>query len=317
MGSMTQDARANEPNIEAIKKDAGMSSGAGQWPHFMVIGAARSGTTTLCAYLQRHERLFICSPKEPCYFGYGDVFSRGDAWYRSLFADAPSDALCGDGSTTYSRWPHTLDSPALIHERMPEARFIYIMRHPVERAFSMYRFRIQMGMISPMTFEKAISETDLFLDTSRYMDQIERFLRFFRRDQFLFLEFHDLHNEALSPTLANIQQFLGVEARDLLGGSEIRVNADQAQRAYKQTLDVVAAVKRLPGASRLLAMVPASIRKAAYRKVADSNRRSMARSQDNTLAMRPGTREKLLDLFRAPNMKLAKFLDRDLSAWNV
>lgn len=302
------------PIVEAKK---GMSSGVGRWPHFMVIGAARSGTTTLCTYLQRHERVYICSPKEPCYFAYGDVFARGDAWYRSLFAGAPPDALCGDGSTTYSRWPHTLDSPALIHERMPDARFIYIMRHPVDRAYSMYRFRIQMGMIKPMTFEQALAETDLFLDTSRYLDQIERFLRFFRKDQFLFLEFQDLHGEALPSTLAQVQQFLGLEERDLLAGSEIQANADQVQLARKQVDNMVSVMKRLPAAESLLKMVSATARQKGYRILVNAKRRSLSRNQDDAPPMLPATREKLLGVFRAPNESLARFLERDLSSWSV
>lgn len=131
-------------------------------------------------------------------------------------------------------------------------------------------------MLEPIPFANAIAHTELFVDTSRYMDQINRFLRFFERGQFLFLHFHDLHGERLAGTLKQIQRFLGMNQEDLFQDAEIRANVDQEQRA-------------------------GPLRKEACRQLGDTNCRAVAGDAFDALPMREGTRDKLLALFRRPN----------------
>src|SRR5690242_14831106 len=78
----------------------------GRLPDFVVIGGMKCGSTTLFEYLCRHPDVFMCTPKEPGYFSREKVMARGEAWYRSLFADAKPTQLCGEASTCYTRWPH-------------------------------------------------------------------------------------------------------------------------------------------------------------------------------------------------------------------
>ena len=105
-------------------------------PNFFIIGAAKSGTSSLFEYLCRHPEIYIPKIKETEYFSKPSVYNKGEEWYKKLFDEAKKDQLCGDASTTYSRWPHTLDAPKLIAKSVPAANFIYNMRHPVERAYS-------------------------------------------------------------------------------------------------------------------------------------------------------------------------------------
>jgi hypothetical protein len=281
----------------------------------MIIGAARSGSTTLYEYLRRHPRLFLCSPKEPCYFAYEDVYARGDDWYHALFADAPTEALCGEASTTYSRWPHTLDSPALVTQRMPNIRVIYIVRHPIDRAYSMYAFRVQMQMIEPVTFEQAIEQTDLFIDTSLYKQQIDRWLRFIPREQLLVLSFDDLKNQP-AVILDEVQQFLGIERHDLVGEGDIRANWAGKQSAVQQIDERVSTLKRIPGIQQAAHLVPKAMRDRMYRAIVESRLgRRYAREAVKPASMLPETRQRLLDRFAQPNRELEQFLDRQFPRW--
>ena len=74
-------------------------------PDFFIIGSAKSGTTTLYRYLCRHPNIFMSTPKEMSFFSKDKEYERGVEWYASLFADASENQLCGEASTTYTRWP--------------------------------------------------------------------------------------------------------------------------------------------------------------------------------------------------------------------
>ena len=105
-------------------------------PTFLVIGAAKAGTTSLYELLGAHPEVFLSDPKEPQFFT--ERYARGYGWYESLFADAAGYQAVGEGSTTYSElgiWPQTIDRLAAY---VPEARFLYFTRHPLERLESMW-----------------------------------------------------------------------------------------------------------------------------------------------------------------------------------
>ena len=129
-------------------------------PDFLLIGANKAGTTSLIDYLRLHPRIFISRIKEPCFFSDPAQRARGEGWYESLFAGARPDQLRGEGSTTYSRWPYleepwTLDPREEILARRPDVRLVYLVRHPVDRAFSHYYNNLRLGREN-LSFEDAI-----------------------------------------------------------------------------------------------------------------------------------------------------------------
>ena len=72
-------------------------------PDFVVIGAARCATTSLCRILRDHPAVFMSHPKEPHFFSRPDVFARGLEWYEALFDGACGMSVVGEGSTTYTK----------------------------------------------------------------------------------------------------------------------------------------------------------------------------------------------------------------------
>ena len=69
-------------------------------PDFMIIGAMKSGTTTLYHYIGMHPGVFMCFPKEPMFFSRDEVYARGLDWYFSLFREAREDQICGEANAT-------------------------------------------------------------------------------------------------------------------------------------------------------------------------------------------------------------------------
>ncbi len=103
----------------------------------------KSGTTSLHSYLATHPQIFMSLNKEPEYFAKQEVF-KGEDWYLSLFRSAAGIQIVGESSTTYARLPYFPGVPDRIAKFNPEARFIYVMRDPVERSISQYWFRVAL-----------------------------------------------------------------------------------------------------------------------------------------------------------------------------
>ena len=107
-------------------------------PNFIIIGAAKSATTTLANALKRHPDIFISKPKEPKFFGRN--YAKGWDWYASIFRKGEGTPLRGEASTMYAS--HLRDfrkTPKLLSIYLPEIKLIYIVRHPLERIVSQWR----------------------------------------------------------------------------------------------------------------------------------------------------------------------------------
>lgn len=275
-----------------------------------MIGAAKSGTTTLHAYLERHPGVYLCQPKEPEFFSDDRVFTRGLDWYRGLFAGAAEGQLCGEASTTYTRWPHTADAAQRIAAAVPDARLIYIMRHPVERAYSHYAHHMRLGVTK--SFEAALEESSIYVDCGMYMAQIARYLRWFPRESFLFLLSEDLRADA-GATLLAVQRFLGLKALDLTSGGLLTANQSGPDHFIRSR--TTGRLRAVPGMSALIDRIPRRWREGIHAAIKRSPIGRRLQQGFVLPPMLPATRQRLLTLFEPANRELADFLGRDLGAW--
>jgi len=115
------------------------------WPNFFIVGARKTGTSSLHQYLSHHPQIFMCPIKEPGYF-HGIVPKsvesktiRNREKYLNLFRKRKDEVAIGE-VTSYLQDP---DSPKLIHSVIPDARIIIILRDPVERVFVHYLHHFQ------------------------------------------------------------------------------------------------------------------------------------------------------------------------------
>ncbi|HEX6473777.1 MAG TPA: sulfotransferase, partial [Candidatus Limnocylindria bacterium] len=123
----------------------------GRLPNFLVIGAAKSGTTALWSLLRQHPQVFMPALKEPHHFAFDadqpapqfrgpganlhrDAVTGTDA-YRALFADAGEALAVGEASATYL---YVAASVERIRAAIPDARLVAILRQPADRAYSSY-----------------------------------------------------------------------------------------------------------------------------------------------------------------------------------
>jgi Sulfotransferase domain len=179
-------------------------------PNFLIIGAMRGGTTSLWQYLRSHPQVFMPGEKEVHFFSREHVWSRGVEWYQSRFSEVPATAIAiGEASPSYTKHPHLPGVPARIASVVPEARLIYVIRHPIERMRSHYLHHVLAGD-EHQGIEKALRPGSEYVDTSRYAMQVDNYLEHFRRDQLLLITSEDLRTERVS-VLNLMYRFLEVE----------------------------------------------------------------------------------------------------------
>jgi hypothetical protein len=191
-------------------------------PNLFVIGAMKSGTTTLHSYLQTHPDIFMCEPKEPFYFVREKNWKLGEKWYLSLFADATHHTIIGESTTDYTKKPHYDGVPERIREFNPEARFIYIMRDPVERTISHYWHDVRWHS-EHRNILRAIRQTSEYTAVSHYAMQLEPFFKMFGQDKVFTLTFEELTCQP-EETLKKIMSWLGVSDEFVLPKNDIKKN---------------------------------------------------------------------------------------------
>ena len=178
-------------------------------PNFVVIGAMKSGTSSLYEYLQAHPRIFMPEIKEPDYFATAESFDRRGGWYEALFRDANGARAVGEASTSYTKFPDVIGVPERMAKALPDVRLIYVVRDPIERIRSQYLHELLMSeQREPL--EAALSTHARYVNYSRYWMQIQRFLEWFPADRLLVIKSESLRDERRA-TLASICRFLGVD----------------------------------------------------------------------------------------------------------
>jgi hypothetical protein len=198
-------------------------------PSFLIVGAAKAGTTSLHEYLCEHPRVSTPLRKEIHYFDFS--YGRGEPWYRAHF-DRPRSAGEISGEST----PYYLFHP-LVPERvardLPDVKLIVLLRDPIDRAFSQHNHEVSSGY-ETLPFGEACEreaerlrgeeermrrepgyssfshQHNSYLARSRYAEQLERWYGHFDRDRFLVLGAEELFADPAA-TLARTQEFLGLD----------------------------------------------------------------------------------------------------------
>lgn len=187
-------------------------------PNFVVIGAQKSGTSSLHNYLRQHPDVAMCKDKEPDFFVAERNWNLGIDWYESLFDHTEGALAIGEASTSYTMFPHYKGVPQRIVETLGDVRLIYLIRNPIDRARSdylHYRFPVRGKETQFVEAEKrpisqALFENDLYLDTSRYAMQLEQYLEVVARERILIVTTEDLATKRVE-TMGKIFSFLELD----------------------------------------------------------------------------------------------------------
>lgn len=204
----------------------------GAMPNFVIAGMAKSGSSSVHNYLCQHPEIFMCPLKEPRFFAFDgnrpdyagpfdeEMFNRWVIYkkneYEQLFAGSEAYKAVGESSL----YVHFKGSAKTIFRYKPEMKFIFILRNPVERAFSLYLHMVRDGY-EKLTFRDALTVEDERIKENwsspfRYFqhglvaDGIRDYFSYFPKDQFYFVRYEDLKQNNLQ-TIQGMCAFLGVD----------------------------------------------------------------------------------------------------------
>ncbi|HXV04543.1 MAG TPA: sulfotransferase [Solirubrobacterales bacterium] len=284
-------------------------------PTFFIIGAAKAGTTSLHYYLDQHPEIQMSAVKEPHFFAgpeNGIPFPPeriGDrSEYERLF-DARF-AVRGEASPSYTNFPRRRGVPERIRELVPDAKLIYLVRDPVERAVSHYRHAVAAGKETRPLQEalRGLGDPSCYLTChSLYGRQLELYLKCFGGDDIRVVDQAELLGERKS-TLRSLFAFLGVEEdftsehfeEELWKTSERRISP--------------------PGHAGFIAKFIAPRARWMPARLRHSIRRSYERAFWRPLeepALDAGAKARLQELFAADVERLRKLTGQPFSGWSV
>jgi hypothetical protein len=154
-------------------------------PDFMIIGAMKCATSTLHVQLALQPGFVMSEPKEPNFFSNDEIYAQGLDWYNSLFAAAAPGDLCGESSTHYTKLPTYPATLGRIKQHAPQAKFIYVMRHPIDRLVSQYIHEWSQRTTTATDVNEAVTALPILVQYSQYSMQLRPFLEAFGAENVL------------------------------------------------------------------------------------------------------------------------------------
>jgi len=296
-------------------------------PNFLMIGAQKSGTTAIYAYLSQHPQVFTSENKEPGFFAFeglqrsfagpddaraGRYIVRDLERYRRLFEKVGDKARAGEASSIYLYAPQAAER---IHHYIPNAKLIAVLRDPVDRAYSAYRHLVRDGRES-LSFEGGLAAEPgrtaanwhpIFHYKQRgfYYAQLRRFFELFRREQIAVYTYDEFKADPRA-LLKSMFAFLGINP-DFRPDTSVRHNVSGVPR-YRLLHAIIDRPSRAKDlAKRLLPAGAARLYAALMSRNIEVSEPKIAREIER--ALREEYREDIL--------QLESLIGRDLSAWRT
>jgi len=296
-------------------------------PNFFVIGAARSGTTSLDQYLAQHPEIFITTRKESHYFaadqfppctGPGDegirnLLVRDADAYAELFAGAAGKKAIGESSAFYLHLPGTAER---IAQAVPDARIIMLLREPVDRTHSAYMFLARDGR-ETLSLEQGLEREEerklkgfepmwRYKALSFYYEHVRHYVEVFGEQQVKVLLYEEFYTNP-AQALRDVFTFLGVK-EDVPINTSVRYNLSGMPKSRKLYTPLNRFIFNPNGLEkRIKSLIPLHLRKAWASKLIGMSveRVSMdSQIQAQLRAHYAGDVQRLQDL-----------LQRDLACW--
>lgn len=192
---------------------------------FVVIGAAKSGTTSLFHYLRYHPQIFLPTSKEAPFFSEEEVYRCGwEHFVQNYFSEAAPSLFWGKITPRYMLNPLV---PERLAVKMPTVKLIALLRNPIDRAFSFHRMAVRRGKshqsfeesalraLDEKTLERAraipLPDEETNIVGSEYGRILEQFLSFFKEEKLLVLFTDELEKHPYF-VLDKIYSFLDLES---------------------------------------------------------------------------------------------------------
>lgn len=301
-------------------------------PNFIIIGAAKSGTTSLYSYLNQHPQVFVSSKKEPNFFAFKDLelppfsgpvnsrilyekiykYSITDIErYRALFREVSDEKAIGEASVRYLYFPQ---AAARIKKYIPRVKLIVILRNPINRLYSHYLMMKEKYNLEPLSLAKALEQENErirnnwgwdwhYTQLGMYYRQLKCYLDLFEREQIKIFLYEDF---CLDPVgvVQDICRHIGVDCSFI---------PDMSKRSKESGISRNHSLNHLLNEPNLT--------RSSFKKVLPKPVYNWIVSYGNRwnripiVPMATEIRQALKSVFREDIVKLQSLIHRDLSAW--
>lgn len=283
-------------------------------PNFIVIGAYKSGTTSLYHYLRQHPEIFMSRLKEPNFFAHEKkaemmreegkevrVIDNMDS-YQDLFKKVTNEKAIGEASPIYLGTPLAAQR---IKETIPDVKLIAILRQPVDAFYSDHNMRIRESRKLENDFRERFKDIENrirsgIISGPMYYSQLKTYYDLFDASQIKVYLFEDLLKDS-STVFQDIFRYLGVD--------------DTFRPDMSQTYNPGG----LPKNQRLGEILTNLLKKKKLINKVPLLRKALLRLQQaNTVKfppLSPDLRRELTSIFREDIQNLQKLIGRDMNAW--
>ncbi|MEO1286753.1 MAG: sulfotransferase [Chloroflexota bacterium] len=303
-------------------------------PNFLMIGAAKSGTTTLYNYLKRHPQVYMSEPKEPYFFategeeinfhGPGDndyahreiVNNLKD--YQALFDGVTDEIAIGEASAFYLYSKRAADN---IKRYIPDVKLIVVLRNPVDRAYSSYKHMMRDMREKEATFEDAlVAETKRiqagwypiwhYTQAGFYFENLNYYFQHFSPDNIQVYLNEDLRDDP-ARVASQVFDYLGVDL------------AYEADTFNNYNVSYIPKNKALQNARKFLLTPNNPVKEFLKPLLPRALRQQMGQAATNFIdrvnvkdeSISTETRQALIDVFASDIEQLQDLINRDLSHW--
>jgi hypothetical protein len=296
-------------------------------PNFLVIGAAKSGTTALYRYLKQHPDIYMSPRKEPHFFSYNEITKNTEGpddyitkaitdfhEYQRLFTNVKNEIAIGEASPTYIYIPGTAEKILSI---IPNTKIIAILRHPADRAFSAYMHLIRDGYENILDFDKALDKEEErisknwgpiwhYKKAGFYYEQLIRYYNCFENEQILVIIYDEFIKNS-NHVMSTIFEFLQVS------------KGFSPDMSFKPNVSGIPKYRTLQYLMYLLFEKNNLFKTLARKTLSEEKRwRFTSKLRNNNIRKKNipiETRNKLVKLYTEDINKLQTLIKHDLSEW--
>jgi hypothetical protein len=279
-------------------------------PNFLVIGAAKAGTTSLYHYLNEHPQVFMSPIKETNFFAFNgerlDGRSRRSREtfpvqtleeYENLFARSAGARAVGEVSPLYLESPI---APAEIRRHVPTASLVVSLRDPVERAISGWMMHVRKRAAP----KRVISQFDPnahYVRVGYYYENLCRYYEYFPKTKIKIILFDDLRSDTIR-TMRIIFSFIDV---DESFEPDVRAAYNVGTFPRYQLLNVLLSNPALPRIAKAVGL----------QQLVQVGRRLERWNAEAPPVVGLELRQQLRRLYKEEILRLQDLIQRDLSRW--
>jgi hypothetical protein len=277
-------------------------------PNFLIIGTAKSGTTSVAKILPTHPDIGFSKITEPDFFSLDSRYAKGMEYYAKYFDGCEGKKAIGEKSWSYSvsgTYPNAL--PRIV-KHLPDVKIIYMVRHPIVRLESLWMECRSAGVMRhkvPNSLSRAVRTVSMLIDSSRYWSQINAYREFYADEKIKVLFYEDMKSDPDS-FYCSLFDFLNVELIDNFSSHTIRENISSQKRFDTNAASLL---RSMPYFSKIRDLAPNPCRKIGSR--------IFKQAYKGRPVWEPDTRQWVVDQLKDEVLKLMEYTNRPSDFWGL